>query len=78
MPKGGNEMEKEILIALGRLEGKVDALMTRQAIHDEKLEGHDKRLRELEQSKAWILGAAAVLGALGAFIMNLIGGNYGG
>jgi len=75
---GGDEMENEILIALGRLEGKVDALITRQSIHDEKLEGHDKRLRDLEQSKAWILGAAAILGALGAFVMNIIGGKYGG
>lgn len=71
-------MDNEILIALGRLEGKVDALMTRQAVHDEELAMHDKRLRELEQSKAWMLGAAAVLGAMGAFVVNIIGGKYGG
>ena len=43
-------MDNEILIALGRLEGKVDALIARQAIHDEELDRHDKRLRDLEQS----------------------------
>ena len=52
--------------------------MTRQAVHDEELAMHDKRLRDLEQSKAWMLGAAAVLGAMGAFVVNFIGGKYGG
>ena len=71
-------MDNEILIALGRLEGKVDALITRQAIHDEELDRHDKRLRELEQSRAWILGAAAVIGAVAAFIVNMIGDRFNG
>lgn len=70
-------MDNEILIALGRLEGKVDALIARQAIHDEELDRHDKRLRDLEQSRAWMLGAAAVIGAVAAFIINMIGGNNG-
>tara|TARA_Y100001937_G_scaffold53497_1_gene73762 strand:- start:5064 stop:5273 length:210 start_codon:yes stop_codon:yes gene_type:complete len=67
-------MDNEILIALGRLEGKVDALITRQAVHDEELDRHDKRLRDLEQSKAWLLGASAAAGALAAFVMNFIEG----
>lgn len=71
-------MDQEILIALGRLEGKVDALISRQAIHDEKLDRHDKRLRELEQSKSWILGAAAVFGGLASILINFIGGKFGG
>jgi hypothetical protein len=71
-------MDNEILIALGRLEGKVDALITRQAIHDEELDRHDKRLRELEQSRAWILGAAAVIGAAAAFVVNMIGDRFNG
>jgi len=71
-------MDNEILIALGRLEGKVDALITRQAIHDEELDRHDKRLRDLEQSRSWLLGAAAVIGAVAAFIINIIGGKFDG
>ena len=67
-------MDNEILIALGRLEGKVDALITRQSLHDEELDRHDKRLRELEQSKSWLIGAAAASGAFAGFIMNLVGG----
>lgn len=67
-------MDNEILIALGRLEGKVDALITRQSLHDEELDRHDKRLRELEQSKSWLIGASAASGAFAGFIMNLVGG----
>ena len=70
-------MDNEILIALGRLEGKVDALIARQAIHDEELDRHDKRLRDLEQSRAWVLGAAAVIGAVAALVINMIGGING-
>ena len=66
-------MDNEILIALGRLEGKVDALIARQAIHDEELDRHDKRLRELEQSKSWLLGVAAAAGAVAGFVINYIG-----
>ena len=63
-------MDNEILIALGRLEGKVDALMTRQAVHDEVLERHDTRLRNLEMSRSWMLGAAAVVSVVASFIVN--------
>ena len=66
-------MDNEILIALGRLEGKVDALIARQAIHDEELDRHDKRLRELEQSKSWLLGVAATAGAVAGFVINYVG-----
>ena len=63
-------MDNEILIALGRLEGKVDALMTRQAVHDEVLERHDTRLRNLEMSRSWMLGAAAGISVVASFIVN--------
>ena len=66
-------MDNEILIALDRLEGKVDALIARQAIHDEELDRHDKRLRELEQSKSWLLGVAATAGAVAGFVINYVG-----
>tara|TARA_R110002096_G_scaffold79091_2_gene185786 strand:- start:390 stop:599 length:210 start_codon:yes stop_codon:yes gene_type:complete len=67
-------MDNEILIALGRLEGKVDALISRQAIHDEELDRHDTRLRDLEQSKSWLLGVAAAAGAVAGFAINYVGG----
>tara|TARA_R100001594_G_C3922744_1_gene236136 strand:- start:95 stop:316 length:222 start_codon:yes stop_codon:yes gene_type:complete len=67
------QIDKEILLALGRLEGKVDALITRQSVHDEELERHDKRLRRLEESKSWLLGVAAAVGGIVSLAINYIG-----
>ena len=71
-------MNEEILLALGRLEGKVDSLITTQAVHNEELGRHDKRLRHLEKSKSWVLGAAAAIGAVASIIVNMIGGKFSG
>ena len=68
-----NQIDKEILLALGRLEGKVDALITRQTIHDEELDRHDLRIRELEKSKSWMFGVAAAIGATVSVALNFIG-----
>tara|TARA_R100001510_G_scaffold45594_1_gene42321 strand:+ start:176 stop:385 length:210 start_codon:yes stop_codon:yes gene_type:complete len=67
------EPDNQILIALGRLEGKVDALISRQVMHDEELQKHDLRLRNLEQGRSWLLGAAAMVGAAVSFISTRIG-----
>lgn len=65
-------MNEEILLALGRLEGKVDAMMTSLRIQEQELKTLEKRIRELEQSRAWMLGAAAVISAIAGFIVKLI------
>ena len=63
-------MNDELLLALGRLEGKVDALMTRQAVHDEELERMETRLRTLENSRSWLMGASAAIGASFALLFQ--------
>ena len=65
-------MNEELLLALGRLEGKVDSLITSQAVHDEELQRLDSRIRQLEQSRSWMLGAAAVIGAAVSFLFQFI------
>ena len=65
-------MDNEILIALGRLEGKVDSLISRQAVHDEQLARHDKRIRELEQAKSYLIGIGAASGAVAAYVVSVI------
>lgn len=65
-------MNEELLLALGRLEGKVDSLITSLAVHDEELQRLDNRLRNLEQSRSWMLGAAAVIGAAASFLLQFI------
>ena len=63
-------MNEELLLALGRLEGKVDALITRQAVHDEELERMETRLRNLEQGRSWLMGASAAIGASVSFLFQ--------
>lgn len=65
--------DKEILLALGRLEGKVDALMSRQSRHDKELSHQERRIRHLEQSKAWLFGVAACIGGVVSVIVTFIG-----
>lgn len=57
-------MHDELLIALGRLEGKMDALLNMQRIQESQLKEHDKRIRDLENHKHYIIGVAAVIGAI--------------
>ena len=55
---------EDIRYMLGRLEGKVDSLITGMKQQTQNIQEHEKRLRLLENSKAWILGwssAAAIL-----------------
>jgi len=56
--------DEDIRYMLGRLEGKVDSLITGMKQQTQDIQEHEKRLRLLENSKAWILGwssAAAIL-----------------
>jgi hypothetical protein len=66
------EDTENILLALGRLEGKVESLINMQRSHDENLESLEQRVRILEQGKAYIYGGAAVIGSLVAALMSWI------
>lgn len=65
-------MNEEILLALGRLEGKVDALMTTMRAQEQELKILEKRIRELEQNKFMILGAAGVISMIAGFVVKLL------
>lgn len=65
-------MNEEILLALGRLEGKVDALMTTMRAQEQELKILEKRIRELEQHKFMILGAAGVISMIAGFVVKLL------
>lgn len=65
-------MNEEILLALGRLEGKVDAMMTSMRVQEQELKILDKRIRDLEQSRALMLGAAAVISMIAGFVVKLL------
>ena len=66
--------DKEILLALGRLEGKVDALIAQHKAIASDLDRHDTRLRVLENSKAYLMGICAVIAAGSSYVFKLITG----
>jgi hypothetical protein len=56
--------ESEIMLAIGRLEGKVDTLIQLQRLQEEQIKNHEDRLRQLEHSKSYAMGIAAAIGAI--------------
>jgi hypothetical protein len=66
------EETRDILIALGRLEGKVESLIHLQRSHAEDLDHLDKRVRTLEQSRSALLGAAGIVGAIAGTLISWI------
>jgi len=53
--------DRDLLVAIGRLEGKMDALIAVTNAHNDSLQKHDERLRELEGSRSALVGAVAIL-----------------
>lgn len=66
--------QDDIFLHLGRLEGKVDAILSNQHMMANQLEDHDKRIGQLEAFKAWQLGASAVIASLVAGFIGFFKG----
>ena len=64
--------QDDLLFAMGRLEGKVDALLSSIRKHDQELSQLEVRLRQLEQYKFLTLGAAGVIGGIVSALMDFI------
>ena len=62
----------ELFLAIGRLEGKLDALLTMQQYQQDQLKDHDTRLRSLEHSRGYLLGMAAAIGAIVSLALNFL------
>jgi len=67
------ESEETLLIAVGRLEGKLDALIFRIGGLEQKVEGITERVAALERYRSWVLGAAAAIGVVAAYGFKLLG-----
>jgi hypothetical protein len=64
--------ESEMMLAIGRLEGKVDTLIQMQRIQEDQIKNHEERLRELEHSKSFAMGWAAAIGAGVSVVGNVV------
>lgn len=60
-----------IMLAIGRLEGKMDAILRGQTRLEDVIDRHDARIRKLEHHKALQIGGAATIGALASLMVNV-------
>ncbi len=65
--------EETLFLTLGRLEGKVDTLLTLQKVQEEQIKEHDQRIRSLEHSKSFLMGISAIIGAVVSAAFSLLG-----
>ncbi len=65
-----------IFLHLGRLEGKVDAILSNQTLTAEQLKDQDKRIGKLEHHHSWFLGASAVVASVVATAVGFIKGGH--
>lgn len=63
----------QLFLALGRLEGKVDSILSLSAKLEAQIEAQDTRIRSLEHNKHFIMGMAAIIGAaVSAVVAGLV------
>ena len=67
-----NIVQKDFYLILGRLEGKLDSVMTITEKQWSSIEHHDTRLVNLERDRSMVYGAAAVLGIIGSVVIWII------
>ena len=58
------QLDHEVMLAIGRLEGKLDLLLQQRQAAQVELKELDHRVRHLEQSRSYIIGAAGVIAAI--------------
>lgn len=63
-----------LFLHLGRLEGKVDAILSNQTLMANELEEHDDRIGKLEHHHSWFLGASAVVASVVATAVGFFKG----
>lgn len=65
---GALRMDEANLVALGRIEGKLDMIVASQTKTDQKLEGMDERLRHVEVKAAKSGALSGAIAAVGTAI----------
>jgi len=62
----------DLYLLLGRMDGKLDAVVKQQAAADENFRKHNDRLQELEKSKWTFLGASSAVSFIVSTAVALI------
>jgi hypothetical protein len=62
----------DVLLHLGRLEGKVDALLHSRDRHESELSGLQSAVSDLQHSRSKLLGVCLTLGGVSSIAVQLI------
>ncbi len=66
--------DNETMLMLGRLEGKLDALISQVGTVNNRLEAHEDRISALEQWRAYLVGIGAAIGVIVSHAIQYIRG----
>lgn len=64
--------DTDLYKAVGRIEAKVDILLSVQTAHDGRMDRHSHRIGSLERSKAYLVGLSAGISAIVAIVLKAI------
>jgi hypothetical protein len=65
-----------IFLHLGRLEGKVDAILASRSVIEKRLDEHEERISRLERYRAWLIGVSAAIASAVAGAIAYLKGDY--
>lgn len=64
--------EHDVMLAIGRLEGKLDSLIQLRQQQQQEIRDLDTRVRALESAKSLIIGGAGIVSASVTLLLNFI------
>ena len=67
-----NDKLGDVLLMLGRLEGKMDAILSARADDRDELAKLTVRVSSLERSRAYLLGISTIVSAIGTLLGHYI------
>tara|TARA_R110000787_G_scaffold51454_4_gene121967 strand:+ start:1781 stop:2026 length:246 start_codon:yes stop_codon:yes gene_type:complete len=65
-------VQNDVYLILGRLEGKLDSVISITEKQWDSIKHHEMRLVKLERDRSMVYGAAAVLGLVGSVVIWII------
>lgn len=65
--------DETMLLAIGRLEGKLDAYLHRAEAIEDRTDAVEERVGKLERYRAWLVGVAAAVGVFASIAFHFWG-----